>query len=131
MVIFFDLLISALKSRRLMVLLIALVDARFAFRITMCFFNPLHLCSCKKKLPSSAGTRSKSGESIAYRRQCMQVRDPSWLCNPGQTSPEVQNRSVSGSTKRTDVLQIFFKKTTELAYSVEAVTDSKLMGTQS
>ena len=127
MVIFFDLLIS----RRLMVLLIALVDAHFAFRITMCFFNPLHLCSCKKNLPSSAGTRSKSGESIAYRRQCMQVRDPSWLCNPEQTSPEVQNRSISGSTKRTDVLQKFFKKTTELAYSVEAVTDYKLMGTQS
>ena len=27
-----------------------------------------------------------------------------------QTSPEVQNRGISGPTKRTDVLQFFFKK---------------------
>ena len=29
---------------------------------------------------------------------------------PGQTSPEVQNRGVSGPTKRTDALQIFESK---------------------
>ena len=34
---------------------------------------------------------------------------PSWLCNQGQTSPEVKNRGISGPTKRTDVLQFFFK----------------------
>ena len=38
--------------------------------------------------------------------------DPPWLWNLGQTSPEVQNRSISGPRKRTDVLQI--KKKTKL-----------------
>ena len=33
------------------------------------------------------------------------TRDPPWLWNPGQTSPAVQNRSISGPTKRTCVLQ--------------------------
>ena len=37
-------------------------------------------------------------------------RYPSWLWNPGQTSPEVQNRGISGPTKRTRVLQKFNKK---------------------
>ena len=37
-------------------------------------------------------------------------RDPLWLWNPGQTSPEVQNRGISGPTKRTCALQFFFKK---------------------
>ena len=38
-----------------------------------------------------------------------QVRNPPWLWNPGQTSPEVQNRGISGSTKRTCVLQKNFE----------------------
>ena len=33
--------------------------------------------------------------------------NPPWLWNPGQTSPEVQNRGISGPTKRTCVLQKF------------------------
>ena len=37
--------------------------------------------------------------------------DLPWLWNPRQTSPEVQNRNISGSTKRTDFLpKIFLKK---------------------
>ena len=32
-----------------------------------------------------------------------------WLWNPGQTSPEIQNRDISGPTKRTYVLQFFLK----------------------
>ena len=36
--------------------------------------------------------------------------NPPWLWNPGQTSPEVQNRGISGPTKRTCVLQKIFKK---------------------
>ena len=36
--------------------------------------------------------------------------NPPWLWNPGQTSPEVQNRGISSPTKRTCVLQKFFKK---------------------
>ena len=54
--------------------------------------------------------RGVSGESIAGRWSSMQVRDPQWLWNAGQTSPEVQNRGISGPTKRTDVLQNFSKK---------------------
>ena len=40
----------------------------------------------------------------------MQVRDPTWLWNPGKTSPEVQNRGISGPTKRTNALQKYFLK---------------------
>ena len=38
------------------------------------------------------------------------MKDVSWLWNPGQTSPEVLKRGISGPTKKTDVLQNFFKK---------------------
>ena len=37
------------------------------------------------------------------------LRDPPWLWNSEQTSPEVQNRGISGPTKRTYALQIFLK----------------------
>ena len=46
--------------------------------------------------------RSESEESIAFRRWSTLARDPSWLWNSGQRSPEVQNKVISGST-------IFFK----------------------
>ena len=32
-------------------------------------------------------------------RESTQERDPPWLRNPGQTSPEVQNRGISGPIK--------------------------------
>ena len=38
------------------------------------------------------------------------ARDPTWLWNPGQMSPEVQNRGISGPMKRTYVLKKFYKK---------------------
>ena len=44
------------------------------------------------------------------RWQSMQARDPPWLWNPGETLPEVQNRGISGPTKRTCVLQKLKKK---------------------
>ena len=34
--------------------------------------------------------------------------DPPWLWNPGQMSPEVQNRGISGHIKETDFLQNIF-----------------------
>ena len=37
-------------------------------------------------------------------------RDPPWLRNPGQMSPEVQNRGISGPTKRTYAFKIVFLK---------------------
>ena len=45
------------------------------------------------------------GESDNHTSGKARKRDPPWLCNPGQTSPEVQNRGISGPTKRTYVLQ--------------------------
>ena len=35
---------------------------------------------------------------------------PLWLWNPGQTSPKVHNRGISGPTERTDVLQKILPK---------------------
>ena len=49
--------------------------------------------------------RDESKATIVYRQGSTQVRDPPWLWNPVQTSPEVQNRGISGPTKRTHVLQ--------------------------
>ena len=46
----------------------------------------------------------ESGESIPLREQSTQARDPPWLW---QTPPEVQNRGISGPTKRTS---FFFAK---------------------
>ena len=46
------------------------------------------------------------GQQVSHQRwiwgiHCMQVKDPPWLWNPGQTSPEVQNRGINVPTKRT------------------------------
>ena len=56
------------------------------------------------------------GQQVSHQRwiwgiHCVQLikstqaRDPPWLWNPGQTSPEVQTRVISGPTKRICVLQ--------------------------
>ena len=60
---------------------------------------------------SRCHTRGKSEESIARRHGSTQKRDPSWPWNAGRTSPEVQNRGISGLTKRFYVLQTLFQKT--------------------
>ena len=44
------------------------------------------------------------------QKQKKHTRDPPWVWNPGQMSPEVQNRGIRGPTKRSYVLKIFFKK---------------------
>ena len=69
-------------------------------------------CHADLYIVSRCHTRGESQEFIAHRWQSMQVRDPPWLWNPGETLPEVQNRSISGPTKRTYVLQKIFKKKT-------------------
>ena len=56
----------------------------------------------------------------SHMRENMQ-RDPPWLWNSGQTSPEVHNRGISGPRKRTCVLQKFFKKS--LSFRSMWVTD--------
>ena len=48
--------------------------------------------------------------------------NPPWLWNPGQTSPEVQNRGISGPTKRTCVLQKFKKKKKKINVVLTATT---------
>ena len=49
------------------------------------------------------------------------ARDPHWLWNPGQTSPEVQNRGISGPTKRAYGLQKFFEKKKRKIIQYEAL----------
>ena len=60
---------------------------------------------------SRCSTRCESQESIMHRWWTTQARDPPWLWNLGETSPEVQNRGISGHTKRLMPSNFFFKKT--------------------
>ena len=55
-------------------------------------------------------TRGESQDSIVCRWWSRKVRNPSWLWNPEETSPEVQNRGISGLTIRTDVLQTLLRR---------------------
>ena len=59
---------------------------------------------------SRCRTRGESQEFMAHRWQSTQARDPPWLWNPGDMSSEVQNRGISGLTKRTHVFQKLKKK---------------------
>ena len=60
----------------------------------------------------SAGVTQEVNLRITQARK--HARDPSWLQNQGQTSPEVQNRDISGPTKKTYVLQKILKKNKSL-----------------
>ena len=51
----------------------------------------------------SAGVAPEANLRITLVRKHTK-RDPPWLWNPGQTSSEVQNRGISGHTKRTYVI---------------------------
>ena len=44
---------------------------------------------------------------------------PLWLWNPEETSPEVENRGISGPTKRTYVLKYFLKK--QLIFTLQVI----------
>ena len=59
---------------------------------------------------SRCRTRSDSEEPIAWSQGSSKMRSPSWLWNPGKSSPKVQKRGISGPSKRIDVLPIIFKK---------------------
>ena len=50
-------------------------------------------------------------DSVACMWWSMQVRDPLSLWNPGQTSPEVQNKGISGPTKKLMSSNLFWKNT--------------------
>ena len=61
--------------------------------------------SKKAQLPcwlSTGHTRGVSEKSNAHGVESMQERDQLWLSNPGQTSYEIQNRGISGSTRWND-----------------------------
>ena len=47
---------------------------------------------------------------IYCKHMIKHVRKPSWLWASGQISPEVQSSGISGLTKETYVLQLFFLK---------------------
>ena len=73
-----------------------------------CLWTHLQICGSKRLCyhsdlctVSRCHTRGESEDHLS-EKACK--RDPSWLWNPGQTSLEVQNRSISGSTKWTYVL---------------------------
>ena len=55
----------------------------------------------------SAGVAPEVNLGITQARK--HARDQPWLGNPGQMLPEVQNSGISGSTKRTYILQFFLK----------------------
>ena len=59
--------------------------------------------------------KSKTGVSVKPRADITRSPKQGYQWNPGQTSPEVQNWGISRPTKRTHVLQIFFKKKKEKA----------------
>ena len=59
---------------------------------------------------SRSCTRGESEESIVHRWGSMQARDPPWLWNPEQTSPEVQNRVSLAPRKGLMSLKNFIKK---------------------
>ena len=59
---------------------------------------------------STSRTRGESEQYIARGRQGVPVRDSPCLWNPWQRSPKVQNWGISGSTKRTCVLQKWKKQ---------------------
>ena len=83
--------------------------------LQVCGLKRLH-CHADHYTVSRCHHRGESEEYVTHRRENMQTRDLSWLWNPGQMSPEVQNRGISGSTKRTCVLQFFFLKVQCLWY---------------
>ena len=65
---------------------------------------------CWPSKVSRCHTRVECEESIAGGWWSTKTKDPHWLWNSGQTSPDIQNRGTSGPTKKTDVLQNFQKK---------------------
>ena len=64
-------------------------------------------CHADPYTVSRCHTRGESEDNSGKKAH---KRDPPWLWNPVQMSPEVQNRGISGPTKRTYVLQKLKKK---------------------
>ena len=67
----------------------------------------VHICRYVDQKGLAAMLSSIQSAGVAPE---VNLRNPPWLWNPGQISPEVQNRGISGPTKRTYVLQNLKKK---------------------
>ena len=82
---------------------------------------------------SRCHTKVESEESILHRLESIQVKNPPWLWNLGQTSLEVQNRGISGPTRKQFVLQNFTKKSSwdYLCLCAYSISDLWLEGTNS
>ena len=66
-------------------------------------------------------SRCRTRDELEDRtRKKARKRDPPWLWSPGQMLPEVQNRNISGPTKRTYVLQIYLKN----SWAIQSVKDT-------
>ena len=83
----------------------------WALNLHQCFWTCLQVCGSKRL--SCHATSIQSGVPPEVNLRIIQVRkharDPPWLWNPGQTSPEVQNRGISGPHKE-DMSSKSFKK---------------------
>ena len=55
-------------------------------------------------------TKKSAGVSIKHKSGC-----PLWLWNPEETSPEVQNNSISGQTKDLSPPKIFWKNSSDFS----------------
>ena len=67
----------------------------------------------------------EKGSATMHWWQSVQVKDLPFILNPGQMSPEVQNRVISGPTKRTKVLQKMFNVAMViLTFNVQEVRSS-------
>ena len=84
------------------------------YKQSMCCFMYLDQKSLAAMLTSiqSAGVAPEVNlqDLLHTGVEARKLGNPLWLWIPGQTSPEVLNRGISGPTKRTSVLQKFIKK---------------------
>ena len=71
-------------SERAIILFTKILFKNVTGNVTGCHAGCQEVSRCR--------TRGESQESIVCRRGSMQARDPPWLWNPGEMSPEVQNR---------------------------------------
>ena len=69
------------------------------------------ICNTCHQVVSRCSTTGDSEECVTRRwQESMQARYPPWFSIPGQMSREVQNRGITGTTKRISVLRSFFHK---------------------
>ena len=80
------------------------------------------LIQCTPLLVEKAGVTPEVNlrNPLCTGEEARKQGNPPWLWNPGQTSPEVQNRGISGPTKRTCTLEKLKKKKSSCMTCTEA-----------